>query len=99
MAAGYIIGYGSLGTNPNTLGADLYGVVDGTGTIAADGDNNADLVDLAAFFPFTPTGRVQAVELEATVQAQQPDRNFAILVVNRVTTTTDPATVNVMIEP
>jgi len=99
MAAGYIIGFGSAGANPNTIGTDLYGVVDGTGVVLADGTNNADLIDLASFFPQTATGLIQVTELEATIQAQQPDRNFAILVVDRTTSPTDPETVNVTVEP
>lgn len=99
MAAGYIIAFGSAGTNPNNIGGDVYGVVDGTGIVVADGLNNADLIDQAAFFPQTETGLIQVTELEATIQSQQPDRNFAILVVERTTTPTDPATVNVVVEP
>jgi|GEM_PF-3007508 len=99
MAAGYVVAFGSQGANPNTIGEDLYGVVDGTGVILADGTNNADLIDQAAFFSLTEVGLTQVTEIEATIQSQQPDRNFSILVVERTTTLTDPATINVTIEP
>ncbi len=99
MAAGYVVAFGSQGANPNTIGGDLYGVVDGTGVVLADGTNNADLIDQAAFFPLTEVGLTQVTEIEATIQSQQPDRNFSILVVERTTTLTDPATINVTIEP
>ncbi|MFP5272600.1 hypothetical protein [Coleofasciculus sp.] len=99
MATGYIVAFGEPGANPNTISNNIYGVVDGTGVILADGANNADLVDQASFFSETPTGLIQVKELEATLQAQQPDRNFSILVVNRTTTITDPAGLAVTVEP
>ncbi len=82
----------------NSIGANIWAVWDGTDFIAADGTNNAELVDLAlAFLADDEAAQGVIKVLEADLQSQRP--NDAITILKTTRTTAVPTGKTIAVEP